>query len=127
MAKQRAQRWETPTLADVVRRAVEICDPDDEDADLGEFEDAFEDEDEPVTGVADVETRIWEEVGRRIDPEPVNPAVTMAAATAVYLAFRRDEMGDDPDEILKLAARAEWKGHPPDNVRDWLEERGIDV
>jgi hypothetical protein len=122
-----ARRFETPTLADVVRRAVEVCDPADEDSDLGEFEAAFEDEDEPVTAVEDVETRIWEAVGRRIDPEPVNPAVTMAAATAVYLAFRRDELSDDPDDILRLAARAEWKGKPPDDVRGWLEERGIEV
>jgi hypothetical protein len=122
-----ADRDTTPSLAEVVRRAVEICDAADEDADLGDFEDAFEDDDEPVTAVADVETRIWEGVGRAVDPEPVNPAVTMAAATAVYLAFRRDELGDDPNDILRLAARAEWKGRPPADVRAWLEERGVEA
>jgi hypothetical protein len=122
-----AERSETPTLAEVVRRAVEICDPADENADLGELLDAFQDDDEPVTAIADVETRIWEAVGRRIDPEPVDPSVTMAAATAVYLAFRRDELGDKPEEILRLAARAEWKGKPPPEVRAWLEERGVDL
>jgi hypothetical protein len=122
-----ADRRETPSLADVVRRAVELCDPADEDADLGEFERVFEDADQPVTAVGDVETRIWEAVGRTIDPEPVNPAVTMAGATAVYLAFRRDELGDDTDDVLRLAARAEWDGRPPDDVRGWLEERGVDA
>src|SRR3954471_18286540 len=122
-----ADRKMTPSLADVVRRAVEVCDPSDEDADLGDFVDAFEDDDAPVTAVADVETRVWEAVGRKIDPQPVNPAVTMAAATAVYLAFRRDEVDDDADDILRLAARAEWKGNPPVDVRAWLEERGVEV
>ena|SRR5215207_1283123 len=122
-----AERHETPSLAEVVRRAVEICDPTDDDAELGELQDAFEDDDQPVTAVGDVETRIWEAVGRRIDPEPYNPAVTVAAATAVYLAFRRDELGDEPEEILRLAARAEWKGQPTGEVRGWLEERGVEV
>src|SRR4051812_7345445 len=122
-----ADRRETPTLAAVVRRAVEICDPDDDDADLGEFQDAFEDDDEPVSAVGDVETRIWEAVGRSIDPEPVNPAVSMAAAVSVYLAFRRDGLADRPADILRLAARAEWDGKPPDDVRGWLAERGVEA
>ena len=38
------------TLAEIVRRAVEVVDPDDTDAVIGDFELAFEDADEPVTG-----------------------------------------------------------------------------
>ena len=48
-------------------------------------------------------------------------------SSCTYLAHRRDELGDDPDKILRLAARAEWKGDPPVSVRDWLADRGIDV
>lgn len=70
------------TLAQVVRRAVEVCDPQDTDADLGDVLVRFED---------------------------------------------ADELSDDPDDILHLAARAEWKGHPPRVVADWLAERGIEV
>jgi hypothetical protein len=44
-----------------------------------------------------------------------------------YLAFRRDELDDAPDDILRLAARAEYDGNPPDDVRAWLEERGPEV
>ena len=43
------------------------------------------------------------------------------------LAYRRDEVGGDPAEILRLAARGEFEGHPPDAVRSWLAERGVRV
>jgi hypothetical protein len=36
-------------------------------------------------------------------------------------------MRGEPDKLLRLAARAEWKGDPPDAVTDWLAERGIEV
>ena len=26
-----------------------------------------------------------------------------------------------------LAARAEWKGDPPESVRNWLADRGVDI
>jgi hypothetical protein len=27
----------------------------------------------------------------------------------------------------RTAAEAEWKGDPPESVRDWLADRGVDV
>jgi hypothetical protein len=51
----------------------------------------------------------------------------MAAATILYLAHRRDELDAEPDKILRLAARAEWKGDPPQRVIDWLADRGVEV
>ena len=45
----------------------------------------------------------------------------------VYLAHRRDELDDDPEDILRLAARAEYKGEPPEPIRDWLSDRGVTV
>jgi hypothetical protein len=114
------------SLADVVRRAVEICDPEDTDADLGDLLVRFEDADEPVRSIGNLEERLADAEGD-VDPELRNPAVSMAIATVLYLAHRRDEMDDDPDDILRLAARAEWKGHPPRVVADWLAERGIEV
>jgi hypothetical protein len=50
----------------------------------------------------------------------------MAAATILYLARRRDELHDDPDKILRLAARAEWRGDPPGSVRSWLSDPGVE-
>jgi hypothetical protein len=51
----------------------------------------------------------------------------MAIAVATYLAFRRDQLDDDPADLLRLAARAEFDGNPPDNVASWLEEQGVAV
>jgi hypothetical protein len=51
----------------------------------------------------------------------------MAVAVATYLAFRRDEIDDNPEDLLRLAARAEYDGNPPDNVRAWLAEQGVEL
>lgn len=114
------------SLAEVVRRAVEICDPADGDPDLGDLLVRFEDADEPVTAVGNLEARLADAEGE-VDPEIRNPAVSMAIAVVLYLAHRRDELDDDPEDILRLAARAEWKGHPPRVVADWLAARGVEV
>jgi hypothetical protein len=114
------------TLFDVVRRAVEVCDPDDSDHGLGRLLEQFEDADEPVTTVENVEERVAIAV-EGVDVEIEDPAVSMAAATIVYLAYRRDELHDDPHKILRMAARAEWKGDPPEQVVEWLADRGVEV
>jgi hypothetical protein len=49
----------------------------------------------------------------------------MAAAVATYLGFRRDEADEDREELLTLAARAEFNGNPPAPVARWLEEQGV--
>ena len=114
------------TLFQVVQRAVEVCDPDGADEDVAEFLLRFEDADEPVTAVAEVEQRLAETAGT-FDPEAENPVLQMTVATATYLAFRRDQLDDDPDELLRLAARAEFGNNPPKPVADWLAQSGIDV
>ena len=45
----------------------------------------------------------------------------------LYLAHRRDALEDDPEDVLRLTARAEWKGDPPSAVEHWLDERGVTV
>lgn len=114
------------SLFEVAKRAVEICDPDDRDERLGDLLAQFEDADEPITGVENLEERVAIAV-EGVDVEIDDPAVSMAAATILYLARRRDELHDAPEKILRLAARAEWKGDPPEAVRDWLADRGVDV
>ena len=114
------------TLFDVVKRAVEIVDPTDSDPRLDRLLIQFEDADEPVTAIENLEERLAiAEEGADVEVE--DPAVSMAVATILYLAHRRDELGDEPSKILRLAARAEWKGDPPYRVRDLLGERGIEV
>jgi hypothetical protein len=114
------------TLFEVAKRAVEVCDPDGTDPNLGDFLLQFEDADEPITAVENLEERLAI-AQEGVDVELDDPAVAMAAATILYLAHRRDELDDEPDKILRLAARAEWKGDPPQSVLDWLADAGIQV
>ena len=39
----------------------------------------------------------------------------------------RDEVDEDPGALLALAARAEFDGRPPEVVREWLDDVGIEV
>jgi hypothetical protein len=112
------------TLAQVVRRAAEDVDPDDADASIGDFELAFEDADEPVRALDDVESRVAT-VLADLDPGVESGGLSMAGAVTTYLSYRRDELDADPEELIRLAARAEWQGDPPAVVSDWLAERGI--
>jgi cell pole-organizing protein PopZ len=125
MRKARA-RGNPPTLAEVVHRAVEVCDPEGAEEGPAELLRRFEDRDEPVTAEADVEQEIAEVKGA-IDPQDEDPAVVMTAAVATYLAFRRTELDRDRPELLRLAARAEFDGEPPAPVAGWLAEQGVDV
>ena len=111
------------TLSQAVHRAVEVCDPAGADTDLADFFLRVEDADEPISAVEDVEQRMAEAAGA-LDPEADNPALQMAAAVATYLSFRRDEADEDPEELLRLAARAEFNGNPPEAVATWLEQQG---
>jgi hypothetical protein len=121
-----AQQPNPLTVAEVVRRAVAICDPDDEDADLGDFEVQLEDDDEPIAAVENLEERLAV-AAEGADVLVEKPAVMMATVVALYLAHRPDELRGDPEHVLRLAGRAEWKGDPPDAVLDWLSARGVDV
>jgi hypothetical protein len=115
-----------PTPFEVVHRAAEVADPTGANEGVAQFLARFEDRDEPVTALADVEEAIAEQKGA-VDPQDEDPAVVMAAAVAVYLAFRRTELHDDSQELLRLAARAEFDGHPPAHVADWLAAQGVKV
>jgi hypothetical protein len=114
------------TLFDIVRRAVDICDPDDSDQRLGRLLEQFEDDDEPVTAIENLEERVAIAV-EGVDVEIEDPAVSMATAVILYLARRRDELHDHPSKVLRMAARAEWKGDPPEQVVEWLADRGVVV
>jgi hypothetical protein len=111
------------SLFDVVKRAADIVDPDDDDAVVGDFERAFEDDDEPVAAL-DVEERVGE-VLAELDPAINNGSLAVAGALTVYLSFRRDELHQDPRELIKLAVRAEWQGEPPEPVVEWLDDRNL--
>jgi hypothetical protein len=114
-----------PSLFEVVHRAVEVTDPSGE-LGVADLLGPVEDSDEPVTSHEDIERDLAELKGR-VDPQDEDPAVMMAIAVATYLAFRRDQLDDQPEDLLRLAARAEYDGNPPESVRAWLDEQGVAV
>ena len=118
---------EPVTLAEAVHRAVVVVDPEGH-AGLEDLLARFEDDDEPLdsTSAEIAEQRITEEADK-LDPQAEDPAVQMAAAVATYLAYRRDELEEDPQRLLELAARAEFEAHPPEGVEDLLAERGVQL
>ena len=113
------------TVAQVVHRAIEVTDPEGGNDALAELLERFEDEDEPVAGVEEIEEVLSEAVNSIGDPD-IDPELAMAQAVAVYLAHRRDELREEPVELLRLAVRAEFEGHPPPMVEQWLTEQKID-
>lgn len=112
-----------PTVFEVVRRAVDVCDPTGEEPETAELLLRFEDRDEPVTALADPEADLAEAAA--LDEGLATPAELAVVAVATYLAHRRDEIDDAPRDILRLTARAEWDGNPPPAVRDWLADQGV--
>ena len=74
----------------------------------------FEDADEPIGAVADVEQRLNDEPGPP-DPDGDDASVTMARALVCYLADRRDELHGILVELLVLASRAEFGANPPES------------
>ena len=117
---------ETPTVFEVVQRAVAVCDPDGDDELIADLLATYEDRDEPVTAL-DERDRTFFETAERVAGVLPSAGVEMAAAVATYLAFRRDEISDDDDDLLRLAARAEYGDNPPAELRDWLRDAGVAV
>lgn len=116
----------TPTVAELVRRAVEVCDPEDREQALGRFEEQLEDDDEPITSVENLEERLAL-AAEGADYEIEDPAVSVATAVVLYLAAKRSSADGirDPHELITLAARAQWRRDPPTAVVEWLGGRGV--
>jgi hypothetical protein len=115
---------DVPTVSDVVRHAVALVDPDGQDDIAPELLLAFEDDDRPAAGEPDLSEELQSTV-QGLDPEGDSPAAAMAAATAVFLATQPDG-GPDHAATLREAARVAWHGHPPEHVRRWLADHGVE-
>lgn len=113
---------ESLTLAEAVHKAVEVCDDGSEG--LDDLLVRFEDADEPIAAIGDVQERLDRALGPA-EADELEPAVTMARAVVLYLAYRRDEIDAEPAELLRLAARAEFDAHPSEPVARWLELQGV--
>ena len=77
-----------------------------------------------MTAIEDIEHRLAEAAGA-LDSKAEIPSVQMAVAVATYLAFRRDQLDEDGEELLRHATRAEFNGNPPAAVGSWLDEQGV--
>ena len=111
------------TLSEVVRRAVEICEPDGLSGDMERFMLEFEDRDEPIR------------VGRR--PPRRDEHRAGARRRGRHRPGPPDGRGDhdrtsgsgatrSPTTTWRSCASrraAEWQGHVPDDVAGWLESR----
>ena len=113
-----------PTVSEVVKRAVEVCDPEGVSDALVSLLERYEDDDVPITAVPVLADQLDVAVNAIDDPE-TTPELDMARALILYLAHRRDELDGDPEELLRLAVRAEFDAKPPAQVADWLTSQGI--
>lgn len=114
------------TIAEAVHRAVRVLDPQGNDQNLGELLERFEDDDQPIGVSEEAGQRIAEGVGA-LDPQAEDPAIQLAGAVATYLCFRRDEARAEGNHLLRLAVRAEYDGAPPEPMRSWLDQAGVQV
>ena len=116
---------ETVTVSDVVRRAVELVDPAGADAIAPELLLAYEDDDRAAVGLG---ASLWDELRSSVeglDPEGGSGAAAVAAATAFFLTTQL-EGGSDDAATIREAVRVAWSGDPPDHVRAWLADQGLD-
>ena len=114
----------TPTVAEIVRTAVDACDPQGRNPALTVFATQFEDDDEPITAVENLEERVAIALeGADYDAE--NPAVAVASAVVLYLAAHPGDVDsdEDPDQLIRRAVRAQWRGDAPRYVDEWLTGR----
>jgi hypothetical protein len=116
---------ETLTVSDVVRRAVALVEREGGDEIAPELLIAYEDDDRAVVGLG---PGPWEELGstaQGLDLEGDSGAVDVAAAVAYFLASQ-PEGGPDDASTIREALRIAWRGQPPDDVRAWLADHGLD-
>ncbi|MDQ3631505.1 MAG: hypothetical protein M3417_09635 [Actinomycetota bacterium] len=114
------------TISDAVHRAVRVLDPSGTDQNLGELLERFEDDDQPIGVAAEAAQRIAEGLGA-LDPQAEDPAIQLAGAVATYLCYRRDEITENGNALVVLAVRAEYDGTPPEPMRSWLADAGVEV
>jgi hypothetical protein len=114
-----------PTVSAAVRDAVSICDPDGAEEGVTAFLESFEDDDRPATAAEDLPGELLS-TARGIDANGEQPALAAAAATAAWLATNPSQ-SDAGDHALREGVRLVFQGQPPEPLRGWLAERGVEV
>jgi hypothetical protein len=114
-----AREEDSRTVAEVVRQAAGIVDPADSEALVGELEQWFEDDDDPVRTVPGFDRRLAAAV-EHIDPDGEDPAVAVAAAVALYLSTEPRHVPSDAEGVIAQAVRLEYGNDVPAGVAAWL-------
>ena len=120
-----ADRKPIPTVAEAVRRAVALVDPQGDDVAVRAFEESYEDDDRPATAAEDLSGELGSVAGG-IDPEGDSPAVSVAAAAAFWLSTNYDQ-AHDREHVLVEATRLGLGDPPPPEVEEWLAGQGVSV
>lgn len=113
-----------PTVSAAVSRAATICDPEGADPAVTALFTRYEDDERPATAT-DL-ARELRDAARDVDPEGDSPAAQMTASAAAWLATNIAR-ADDHEVVLREAARAAYRGNPPEPIADWLVVRGVEV
>jgi hypothetical protein len=95
-------REQAPTVAEAVREAAAVCDPEGADRGVRAMVEIFEDDDRPATAVEDLPGKLAAAV-RTVDPESDGRAGATARA-AVWLTTNPGQAGDR-ERVLREAAR----------------------
>ena len=114
------------TVANVVQRAVALCDPDGSDEACSQLLLAFEDDDRPAVGLGGSLAEELRSTVDGLDPEHDSGGAEVAAAVAAFLAGDPNG-GNDGAATIREAVRVAWGGDPPAEVREWLDAQGVEA
>ena len=114
------------TVAQVVQRAVVLCDPQGTDEASAQLLLAYEDDDRPAVGLGESLAAELRSTVDGLDPEHDSAGAEVAAAVATFLAGD-PHGGSDGDATVREAARVAWGGSPPERVSDWLAAQGVEA
>jgi hypothetical protein len=110
------------SLAQLMRRSVDAADPTATDERLADLAQQFEDDDEPVSTVDQLD-EVLAEAELDVDSQGDDPAVALTVAVARYLAHHRGAVGEDDGRLIEQAVRWQWHDHPPESVSELLTDR----
>ena len=114
------------TVAQVVHRAVALCDSNGADEACAQLLLAYEDDDRPAVGLGSSLAEELRSTADGLDPEHDSAAAEVAAAVAAFLATD-PHGGSDDQATIREAVRIAWRGNPPENVRAWLDAQGVEA
>lgn len=109
------------SLADLVKEAAAIVDPNGADPAVSELVERYEDADDPARGILE---GLPERLRWGADE---HPPVVVAQAIVLYLAHRLDDTVEDPGTLLQLVARAEFDSSAAPGVAQWFAEHDVEL